>query len=265
MEHYNVVEVPQMQPTGASDAGKIDLVEIFYLFWSHVIQIVACAILGAILAFIGTKFFVTPLYHSEAKIYMVSVSNGSGINIADLQLGSQLTSDYRQMMLSRPLLEDVIRNLDLNIGYGALRGMISITNPSDTRILNIMVTSSDPNLSCDIANELVNQAMVYLPRIMECDKPNIIESAVVPGGPFSPNYSKNTSMGFVMGIAACCGVLLLRFLLNDSFVTSEDLVRHFGVQPLAAIPEGDLGVFNRKNNKKSSKKYSDFKRQKEKT
>lgn len=262
MNNSHWASEPQINTSAAHDYGKIDLVEIFYLFWGHIIQIIICAIIGSILAFWGTRLFVTPLYQSEAKIYMVSASGESMINISDLQLGSQLTSDYRQMLISRPLLEDVIDTLGLELHYATLRGMISITNPADTRILNIMVTSPDPNMSCDIANELVNQAMVYLPRIMECDKPNVVESAVVPGGPVSPNYSKNTSMGFVMGIAVCCGILLLRFLLNDAFLNSEDLVRYFGVQPLAAIPEGDLGTFNKKVMKRKSVV---FKRKKEKT
>lgn len=246
MEEKHTIQGPQPQSVVLEDEGEIDLVEIFYLFWGHALQIILCAILGGVVAFGYTRFLVTPLYQAEAKLYMVSASAGSMINISDLQLGSQLTSDYKQLMVSRPLLEDVIDELDLNMGYGALRSMITINNPSDTRILGVSVASSDPQLSCDIANELVDQAVIYLPRIMECDKPNVVERAVVPGGAFSPNYARNVMLGIVAGTIICCGVLLVRFLINDTFIGADDLARRLGAQPLATIPEANLGSFNKK-------------------
>lgn len=246
MELNETLHAPQLNQSAVDDGGEIDLVEIFYLFWGHVIQIILCAILGGLLAFGYTRFLVTPLYQAEAKLYMVSASAGSMISISDLQLGSQLTSDYQQLMVSRPLLEDVIDSLDLNMGYGELKGMISVSNPTDTRILRVTVTSSDPKLSCDIANELVDQAVVYLPRVMECDEPNVVERAVVPGGASSPNYARNVFLGVVAGLVICCVVILIRFLSNDTFVTGDDLARRFGIQPLASIPEADLGSFNKR-------------------
>lgn len=246
MEHNETLHAPQLNQSAVDDGGEIDLVEIFYLFWGHAIQIILCAILGGLLAFGYTRFLVTPLYQAEAKLYMVSASAGTMINVSDLQLGSQLTSDYKQLMVSRPLLEDVIEKLNLNMGYGTLKGMITISNPADTRILNVTVTSSDPKLSCDIANELVDQAVVYLPRVMECDEPNVVERAVIPGGASSPNYARNVLFGVIAGILGCCGVVLIRFLINDTFVTADDLARRFGIQPLSSIPEADLGAFNKR-------------------
>lgn len=246
MEQKDILNSAQLNQVAVEDGGEIDLVEIFYLFWGHMVQIILCAVLGGLLAFGYTRFLITPLYQAEAKLYMVSASAGTMIDISDLQLGSQLTSDYKQLMVSRPLLEDVIDELDLNMSYGALKGMISISNPTDTRILNVTVTSSDPELSCKLANELVDQAVVYLPRVMECDEPNVVERAVVPGGASSPNYARNTFLGVILGVVACCAVLLIRFLMNDTFVTADDLVRRFGIQPLASIPEADLGSFNKR-------------------
>ena len=157
---------------------EIDLVEVFYLFWGHAWQIILCLMLGAIAAFGVTKFLITPLYEATSSIYIVSASNNSVVNLTDLQIGAQLTADYQELMLSRPLLEDVIENLELTNAEGepmstrALEDMITITNATDTRILAITVTSPDPQQAADIANELVEQACIYLPQIMETDEPN---------------------------------------------------------------------------------------------
>ena len=172
---------------GAETEEEIDLVEVFYLLWGHILQIIACFLAGALLAFGFTYFFVTPMYQASASIYIVSASNNSIVNLTDLQIGSQLTADYQELMLSRPLLQDVIKNLDLDTSYRSLAGQVSITNTNDTRILKVTVTDSDPERAADIANELIKQARIYLPEIMETETPNVVEDAVVPTQKSSPS------------------------------------------------------------------------------
>ena len=230
---------PQRAANQPEEETEIDLVEIFYLLWGHVLQIIACFLAGAVLAFGYTFLFVKPTYQATAKLYIVSASNNSLVNLSDLQLGSQLTADYKELMLSRPLLQDVIKNLKLTRDYKQLSGQISITNASDTRILAVTVTDTDPQMAADIANELANQACVYLPRIMETETPNLVEDAVVPAYKSGPSYSRNTVLGALLGAVLCCGVLLVRYLMNDTFVTPDDIEKYFGVQPLATIPESN--------------------------
>ena len=242
-----------VQRPGAED--EIDLVELFYLLWGHAWQIILCLILGAGLALGYTKLLVTPLYQATSSIYIVSASNNSVVNLTDLQIGAQLTADYQELILSRPLLEDVIENLELTNGEGepmstaALSRMITITNTEDTRILKVTVTSPDPQESADIANELIDQACIYLPQIMETEEPNLVEEAIPPTQKSSPSTAKNVVLGGLLGACLACGVLVLRYLMNDTFVTPDDVVKYLGVQPLAVIPEADLGDFNDKKRK----------------
>lgn len=242
----SVGQEPKVWPAQDSTT-EIDLVEVFYLLWGNILKILACVVAGAVLAFGFTFFFVTPKYQASASIYIVSASNDSIVNLTDLQIGAQLTADYQELMLSRPLLQDVIRNLELDTTYKNLARQISITNTSDTRILKITVTDTDPQLAADIANELVKQACIYLPKIMETESPNLVEDAVVPSQKSSPSYSRNTVLGALLGAVLCCGVLLVRYLMNDTFVTPDDIAKYFGTQPLATIPEGNFpGEYRRK-------------------
>ena len=243
-----------VQRPGAED--EIDLVELFYLLWGHAWQIILCLILGAGLALGYTKLLVTPLYQATSSIYIVSASNNSVVNLTDLQIGAQLTADYQELILSRPLLEDVIENLELTNGEGepmstaALSRMITITNTEDTRILKVTVTSPDPQESADIANELIDQACIYLPQIMETEEPNLVEEAIPPTQKSSPSTARNVVLGGLLGACLACGVLMVRYLMNDTFVTPDDVAKYLGVQPLAVIPEGDLGDFNAHKKKK---------------
>lgn len=243
-----LIQRPQQQD------NTIDLVEVFYLLLGHIWQIILAVILGGAAAFAVTYFLITPQYQASAKIYIVSASNDSVVNLTDLQVGAQLTSDYQELLVSRPLLEDVNDHLDLDIGYTALARMISITNTNDTRILKITVTNPDPELAADIANELVLQACIYLPRIMETDPPNVVEDAIVPTQKYSPSYSKNTMMGALLAAVLYCAVLLVRYLMNDTLITPDDVEKYLGIQPMAAIPEGDLGLFNKQASRKKKRR-----------
>lgn len=248
----NAAPTPSAQPRPEEDT--IDLVALFYLLLGHIWQILLCVILGAGIAFSYTYFMVKPLYKATSKLYILSASNDSVVNLSDLQVGAQLTQDYKELLLSRPLLEDTISTLELGIDYDDLSRMISITNTSDTRILKITVTNTDPQLAADIANELSNQAIIYLPRIMESDPPNVVETAIVPTKKSSPSYTKNTALGGLLFCVLYCVVIIVKYLMNDTLVTPDDIERFFGVTPLSTIPEGDLGLFNGSGKIKTTKR-----------
>lgn len=251
-EYPTLQEAKQVNPdTGETE---IDLVEIFYLLWNHLWQIILCLILGAAVAFGVTFAFITPQYQATARIYIVSASNNSVVNLSDLQVGTSLTADYQDLLTSRPLLQDVINNLGLTINYKELEKLITISNSTDTRILKIVVTSEDPQQSADIANELVRQASVYLPQIMETESPNLVEDAIVPDSKSSPSYSRNIMLGALLGAVLCCGVLLVRFMMDDTLVTPDDIAKCFGIQPLATIPQCDLENPRHGKKKKPKKK-----------
>lgn len=247
---YNKNNIANIDNIGVNDENdEIDLVEIFYLLLDNIIKIILCMVIGGVIAFSYTKLLVKPTYTATSKIYVVSASNNSVIDLSDLQVGSQLTSDYQELLLARPVLQDVIKNLDLDIDYKDLAKEITISNTSDTRILTINVVTTDPQMSANIANELVQQATIYLPQVMETEEPNLVESAVVPTEKTGPSISKNTLMGILLGAVLMCGILIVQYLMNDTIVTPDDVEKYFGVQPLAVIPEAHIKGKKKKKSK----------------
>ena len=115
------INQPTAKTVQQNNSNEIDLVELFYVMWGHAWQIILCLILGAAIAFGVTKFLITPLYQATSSIYIVSASNNSVVDLTDLQIGAQLTADYQELLLSRPLLEDVIANLELKEDEGKRR------------------------------------------------------------------------------------------------------------------------------------------------
>lgn len=229
----------EIRNINTDEEEEIDLSEIFYLLWNHVIEIILCLFTGCVAALLITVFLISPKYTATAKMYVLSSNKNSVVDLSSLQVGSQLTADYQQLITSRPLLEDVIKNLNLqDTTVKDVEGMISISNPSDTRILSISVTTEDAQLSADLANEIATLAKEYLPDVMNTEDPSVYETAVVPQTKSSPSTTKNVLIGGLGLALVYVAYLVVKYLMNDTFTTPEDINKYFGVQPLAAIPEG---------------------------
>lgn len=234
------------------DTDEIDLLEIFHLLKANFIKIFLFLVVGASAAFGYTKVFVTPQYTATSSIYILSSGNNSVVDLSALQISSQLTADYQQLVTSRTLLEDVINKLQLDTTYDVLSKTISVSNPTDTRILNISVTNPDPQLAADISNEISNQAKIYLPEIMKCDAPSVYEKARVPEKKSSPSTSKNTALGGLLFAILYCAYLVVKFLMDDTFKTPEDINKMFGVPPIAIVPEEKInGLKEKRRDKKN--------------
>ena len=212
-----------------TDEIEIDLRELFYLLKQKLLIVVAAFVIGGILAGAATYVLIKPTYRASSLLYVVSASNNSVVNLADLQIGTNLTADYEELLLSRPMMESVIQNLNLaDVSANGLRGMLSITNKSGTRILQISATTRDPQLSADIANEVANLAITWLPAVMECNEPTHRAG---------PSYTRTAILGALVLCLLTYGVFVVQYLYDDSIRTEADMEKFFGVMPLAVIPE----------------------------
>lgn len=218
-----------------NDEIEIDLGKLLHTLINKLWIIILCFILGAVLMFGGTKVLMTPQYQGKAMIYVLS-SSTSITSVADIQIGQQLTVDFEVVAKSRPVVEKIINKLDLDTDYNETVSMLSTENPAETRILNLIVENEDPKLARDMANTWADVTAAQIADIMNTDKPTILEKAVVPEEPSSPNTMKNTAIGAIVGALVAIAVLAIRFIMNDTLQTTEDIEKYLGLNNLAVVP-----------------------------
>lgn len=223
------------------DEVEIDLVELLYYFRSKLLFILLSFIIGVLVSGVITYCFITPKYKATSKLYMVSASTDSIVNLADLNLGTSLSEDYAELITTRPVIEAVIEELNLSYTYEEMLDMLSVGTVSKTRILTITTTSTIPEEAKDISNALVSKAITYLPSVMETAEPNIAEQAIVPTMKSSPSYAKNMAIGSIGCLVLCLLILTVLYMRDDTMKTAEDIEKVFGVMPLTVIPEGNIG------------------------
>ena len=234
---------------------EIDLLELLSYFRAHIILILAGFLIGAIIAGSITHFAITPKYTATAKMYMVSSSSQSVVDLTDLSIGQYVSKDYVELLKTRPIIESVIQEQGLTYSYSQLVSMLSMSVVTDTRIIKINVTSTDPKEAMNIANALAEKGVKELPKLMETPEPHIAEYAIVPVTKSSPSLSKNTVMGALFGLIIIMAFFTVRFLMDDTFKSADDIEKEFGVMPLTVVPEGKIeGLEPTEDTKKSKTK-----------
>lgn len=218
---------------------EIDLVELALMLLDQLHYIVFFFMLGALLLNSYAYFFIHPTYQATSALYIVSASGGSVVDLTDLNIGTSLKSDYKELIMSYPVLDRVSEQLNLGLDTQAMSNMIQITNPTDTRILKLTATAETPELARDIANTVAEVAVEFLPDTMSTDAPNIAQRARLAKGKSGPSYLRYTAMGGLLGAIACCAWFVVRYLMDDTIRSSDDMEKYFGAVPLATIPYTD--------------------------
>ena len=217
------------------DEIEIDLREIAGLLLRKLKILILFLILGGLIAGSVTRFLITPQYTGTSMIFILTKTT-SVTSLADIQLGSELTTDFVMLATSRPTLERVIDELDLTEEPKELQEMITVSNPADTRILQIDVSNPDPQLAADISNALADATADAVADIMSTDRPSIVEEAVVPEAPSSPSLMKNAMLGAMAGLFLAMAIVILRFLMDDTIKTEDDVAKYLNLNTLAALP-----------------------------
>jgi len=220
----------------ANDEVEIDLKEIMFLLLDRLIVILLVGVLAAGLAFLGTKFLITPKYQSTTSIYIMNQNDESKVNASDYTTSNFMTKDYEELITCQPVMEQVIADLDLDFSVEGLKSMITIENKQDTRILYITVTDTDPARARQIADAVRSTSAVKIKDIMKIEDVNTISSANLSSTPVSPNVFKNMIIGAALGIIIAIAVIVIMHITDDTIKSPDEIEKYLGISTLATIP-----------------------------
>lgn len=230
------------QMNNQEETVEIDLLEILYLLGRRIWSILAVGLAAGLITGLLTHYGIEPKYSSTSKLYILSTST-SITSLADIQIGTSLTKDYVQLVQSRPVVEQVIENLNLNRTYEQVLGQVTFSNPSDTRILVITAQDPDPVLAKDIVDEFANVAKSNIAEIMKIEEPSVAELGYITNKPVSPNLLKNVLIGALLGMFIMAVIVIVIYMIDDTVKSSDDIEKYLGLNTLTSIPlledEGD--------------------------
>ena len=218
---------------------EIDVLYLLRKLWSKKFFIVFVGLLVGTIALLGSVFFMKPKYTSTTRIYVVSRSSDTSLTNQDLQAGSYLVNDYKEVITSSEVLSSVIDQEKLSMSVGELSKDIAVTIPTDTRVISIAVTDTDAQRACDIANTVRQVAAEKIKAVTKVDDVTTLESATKSSHPSSPNVKKNAAIGALAGVFLAVVGILVAEVLDDRVRRPEDIEEILGMTLLGVVPDVD--------------------------
>ena len=221
-----------------------------------------------------TDTFVTPTYRSGFTAY---VNNRSGVTASgteatgskklttsDITASQSLVKTYSKIILSRSVLTEAASKANLNYTPSQLSKMVSTNTEDETEVIGVYVTAEDPKVAAQLASAIADVAPQMISQIIEGSSMQIIDEPLVPTSIYSPNYSKNTAVGFLIGAVIAVAIIVIKELkekrgiimyqtlwnsINKHVKNEEDLEDKFAIPVVGVIPDVNSAV-------KQSSKYA---------
>ena len=224
------------------DLIQLDIMLLLRRIWEKKMLIVLVTLLFTAASLAYSIFLVTPQYSSTTKVYVVNQKkDDKAITTQDVQLGSLLVKDYKEIILSNKVMEDSAEKSGTGLTAKQLAGKVSVDAPKDTRIISITVRDKDPQVASDLANTVKEVSADQIKEVTKIDDVTTLEEAKAATSPSSPNIPKNgvlaTTLGFILAVA---GVVLFE-LLDDRVKRAEDIEETMGLVLLGVVPDTKIG------------------------
>ena len=224
------------------DLIQLDIMLLLRRIWEKKVLIVLVTLLFTAASLAYSIFLVTPKYSSTTKVYVVNQKkDDKAITTQDVQLGSLLVKDYKEIILSNKVMEDAAEKSGTGITAKELSKKVSVDAPKDTRIISITVQDKDPQVASDLANTVKEVSADQIKEVTKIDDVTTLEEAKAATSPSSPNIPRNgilaTALGFILAVA---GVVLFE-LLDDRVKRAEDIEETMGLVLLGGVPDTKTG------------------------
>lgn len=220
-----------------------ELMDLFLLLKKHFLALIAATVALAVLGGLYTKFLITPQYQATATLIVNSREDQTGqsyITNDQITSSAKLVNTYAVILTSDTVLDKTIEDLGLDMTYQQLVKKVSISSVNDTQVMRITVQDADPQLAQDIAASIVEQAPEIIIQTVKAGSVEVISQAKAEQNPVSPNLKKNVAISAVIGFFLCFAFFFARHLLNNKFMTENDITDKLGLTVLGVIPSVEI-------------------------
>lgn len=230
-----------------NDEMEIDLIKFWEAFKKVWGRCVIITIVLTVLAFCGSMFLIPEKFTASSKLIIVQESTiaSSQISYNDLQTSQKLVTTYSEIMKSEAILDTVIDNLRLDMTTKELNDILTVESKSNTEIIDVSVTTTDPKLSAKIANEVVDVFVDKIYHIMNVENVTVLDVAKVPEEKSGPSNVKNGLIGGAVGVVISGLIVVYKTLTDTKVKTVEEVKAIFDYPIIGNIPLTDLDKYRK--------------------
>lgn len=220
-----------------NDEEVIDLTELFHLLLKHFKLMIGFAILFGGIGYFATKLLIAPTYTASTSIYLTpQISESGSLDYNSQMANSKLVTNAVNLLTQNNIMSEVAKDVGLESAE-SVKKLVSVTNESNTEIITISATTTDPKLSKDIANDTVSTFIRTMQKNLNVSNIEVVDKAKLSYVPSGPNIKKNTMMASVTGLVIGVVYFVLKFLLDNRLRTKEEAEKYLGIPVFCEIPE----------------------------
>lgn len=223
---------------------ELDLKELINMFWTRKLQILIIVAIFLIIGLVYSYLYVEPEYTATTTVILAqsaTTDDSETITSNDLTLNQKLVSTYSTLIKSDNVLDEVIRNLNIDKTASSLKNNISVSSVDDTDLIQISVTDSNPELASRIATEVVN---VFIEKVAngvyKINNAQVWDAAETPTAPSNINHTRDIIIFVFAGLVVSAIYVLIANMLDTTVKSKDDVEKKIGLTVLTTIPLCDF-------------------------
>ena len=201
---------------------EINLGEMFAYFKAklHILLIIFALIFG--LGSFYVFFMQKPKYEATATVIVSSDKSNTNLP-SEVATNKNLIDTYTQVVKSHRVLDKVKSDMNTELSYSDMLGMIEVSAIKGTEIISIATTDRDAEFATKMTNKIADHFVKEIAKIYNDRNINVLDSAVTPTEPANIKVVRQEIIAFAAGIIVSVSILFLVFYFDRSVKTSEQV------------------------------------------
>ena len=213
---------------------EINLGELFQLLKRNIKVIIISILLCTVLLGIVTVFVINKKYESTTRLFLKPDVTEGIADYSQINSNNLMVNNYVEMIKGNNI-QGIAAN-ELNMDVEEINSCLSVTNETDTQIISITAKTTDPALSKDIVDAVVETFTKEAKEKLNVNNITVVDEAEIATDPVSPSLKRNLLIGVLLGTFLSIGYLFIKFMLDTHIHNKEEVEKYLGIPCLGSVP-----------------------------
>ncbi len=219
---------------------EMELREYWDMIRRHWLIVILIPIIAALTTGVVSFFVITPQYEAHTTILVNQQPNSNqSLQYDSIMANQALVNTYSAIIKSDSIENAVIQELNLPYTTNQLNKMIAVSSPTQSQVIDVLVTNTNHPQTADIANALTQVFQERAQSLMDIQNIQIVDEATVQQTPYpvKPNKKLNIAIAFILGLMFSIGLSFLLEYMDNHIRTGDDVSRYLDLPLLGVVLE----------------------------